>query len=310
MPDQIEQLFADLRAETLPTVRPPGTEPLRRAVRRRRAVVSATTAVTALGLAALIAVTRPDGAPEPVAVPSSPTHYSDAELTARITETLRLDDPRYAGLNAVRLAGTPEPGRPVLGGTYDIRTTCYGSGSIEIVVNDTVARVLPCNATGTLWTASVGVPEPQGQLTVRAAPGHDDSGRTSFGYVADLTPDDKARWQETAAEALGPHSDGFAAGGSFFASDGGEGYDHSGVEPGRYRIRAICVGFGTVRLSAGPGTAEVPAGDQQTTVRCSPDGSRSATLTTSASADGLSYSAQPDADAGYRAAVATVLERY
>jgi hypothetical protein len=310
MPDQIEKLFADLRADTLPTVRLPGTEPLRRAARRRRAVISGAAAVTVLGLAALIAVVRPDSAPEPVASPppSSSPYFTDAVLTERITETLKLDDPMYAGLSDVRLSGTPASQRSVLGGTYDVRTTCYGSGSIEIIVNGTVARSIPCDPVGTLWTTSVVVPESHGQLTVMASPGRDDTGRAPFGYVADLAQADKTRWQGTASNTLDAETDAFVSGSFFASGDGGTGYDNSDVEAGPYRVRVICFGYGTVRLAAGPGDSEQPP-TKQTTVRCSPDNPRSGSLTVTASTGGLSYLAEPDADAGHRAAVATALER-
>lgn len=308
MPDQIEKLFADLRADTLPTVMLPGTEPLRRAARRRRAVISSAAAVTVLGLAALIAVVRPGGTPEPVASPSSAPQFTDAVLTERITETLKLDDPMYEGLSDIRLSGTPASQQEVLGGTYDVRTTCYGSGSIEIMVNGTVARSIPCDPAGTLWTTSVVVPESHGQLTVLAVPGRDDSGRTPFGYVAGLAQADKTRWQETASDALDAKTDALASGSFFAYKDGGTGYDNSDIGAGRYRVTVICFGYGTVRLAAGPGDSQQPP-TKQTTVNCSPDSPRSASLTITAPANGLSYLAEPDADAGNRAAVATALER-
>ncbi|MFC4065678.1 hypothetical protein [Actinoplanes subglobosus] len=310
MPDQIEKLFADLRADTLPTVRLPGTEPLRRAARRRRAVISSATAVTVLGLAALIAVIRPDSSPGPVVSPPSaaPT-YDRTTLTAMVTETLQLDDPQHAGLSGIIPVGSglPESQRPVLGGTYSIRMTCYGSGSMDVTVSDTVVQAVPCTTPGTVWTASVVVPEPSGQLSVRAVPRGSGPGQAALGYVAELAQPDKTRWQEAAYDALGSKTDSFAAGGSFFASDGGEGYEHSDLTTGRYRVRAICLGFGSVTLSAGPGTGDVPLA-RKTTVHCSPDNPQPASLTLSA-ADGLTYLAEPDADAGHRAAVATVLDR-
>ncbi|GIE79027.1 hypothetical protein Aph02nite_49770 [Actinoplanes philippinensis] len=306
MPDPIEQLFAGLRAETLPTVRPPGTEPLRRAVRRRRAVTSAAAAVTVLTLAALIAVIRPDSG-RPVATP--PT-YSGAVLTERITSLLKLDDPQRAGLSQILLdtgSGMPESRRPVLGGTYEIRMVCFGSGTLEVMLGTAVRPIL-CPADGASWTAATVVPEPGGPLTVRPIPRDGGPGPAGFGYVADLTQADKTRWQEAATEALGPTRDEAVASGSFFASDGGEGYDHRTVGAGRYRVRAICLGFGTARIFAGLGNGE-QSPEKQTTVQCSPDTPRTASLIISASTEGVGYYVEPSSDADHRAAVATVLER-
>ncbi|MEU8660126.1 hypothetical protein [Actinoplanes philippinensis] len=306
MPDPIEQLFAGLRAETLPTVRPPGTEPLRRAVRRRRAVTSAAAAVTVLALAALIAVTRPDSG-RPVAAPPSD---SGAVLTERISSALKLDDPQHAGLSQISLdtgSGMPESRRSVLGGTYDIRMVCIGSGTVDVMVG-TAVQTIPCNDAGASWTMATVVPEPSGPLTVRVVPRDGGPGPAGFGYVADLAQADKTRWQEAATDALGPPGNVFAASGSFFVSDGGTGYDNSTVEAGRYRVRAVCLGFGTARIFAGLGNSE-QSPEKQTTVYCSPENPRSASLTITASAEGLGYFVEPDSEAGHRAVVATVLER-
>lgn len=316
MTDQIEELFADLRAETLPTVRPPGTEPLRRAVRRRRAVTVTAAAVAVLGLAGLITVVRPGTEADPVVSPPSaaPT-YSDDSLTAWVADSLKIEDARAMGLGEIILdtgSGPRESRRQVLGGTYSIRMTCYGSGSMDVTVSGTAAGAVPCTTTGTVQAVPVVVPEPSGQLVVRVVPQVAGPGRAAFGYVADLAQADKSRWQETAKNALGERTGNFQGGGSDFVSDGSStGFDDSAIEPGRYRIRAICFGFGTARLSVGPATgAENSSTADEATVHCSPDAPRSASVTYTTSKTGLHYSIDPDADARERSAVATFLERY
>ncbi|MDI6098611.1 hypothetical protein QLQ12_08355 [Actinoplanes sp. NEAU-A12] len=316
MTDQIEELFADLRAEVLPTVRPPGTETLRRAVRRRRAVTSVAAAVTVLGLAALITVARPGSGPEPVVSPPSaaPT-YSDDMLTAGITATLKVED-ATVGLSEIILDtgnGPRESRRQVLGGSYSIRMTCYGSGSMDVTANGTAVETVPCDTAGTVRVLPVVVPEPSGQLAVRVAPHVAGPGQAAFGYVADLAQADKSRWQETARNALGERTGDFVGAGSDFVSESGfsTGFEGNSIEPGRYRVRAICFGFGTARLSVAPSTDGTnPSTADEATVRCSPDAPRSASVTYTASTKGLSYRIEPDADAAHRSAVATFLERY
>jgi hypothetical protein len=51
VPDQLEELFADLRADTLPRVRPPGTQAARHTVRRRRTTRTVATAAVVLAAA-------------------------------------------------------------------------------------------------------------------------------------------------------------------------------------------------------------------------------------------------------------------
>jgi hypothetical protein len=74
--DQLDDLFAELRAEEVTRIRPPGAGAARRSVRRRRitAAVSTTAAVlaTAVGSAALLGNPPEPAPPPPAASPSAP----------------------------------------------------------------------------------------------------------------------------------------------------------------------------------------------------------------------------------------------
>src|SRR4051812_17654013 len=61
MPDQFDDLFASLRSETLPQVRPPGTASARETVRRRRTGrrIAAVTSAVALAGVVLTATVLP-----------------------------------------------------------------------------------------------------------------------------------------------------------------------------------------------------------------------------------------------------------
>jgi hypothetical protein len=324
MTDQIEELFADLRAETLPTVRPPGTEPLRKAVRRRRAVLSGAAAIAVLAVAGLVAVIRPDHSSVPAVTPASEAPvYSGETLRARVAEALEISDPEQPGLGEIITntgSGPKQSSRALLGGTYEVRMVCYGSGSMDVSVisgnvgSEPLAQVVtvPCESIRTtVLTVPTLMARSSGTLLVQVVPNVAGPGRAGFGWQAELAEADQSFWQGEASAALGEKNNAFSGGSAQFVSDGGTGFEQRDIEPGRYRVRAICLGFGTMRLIVGPATnGEIAAPADEATLRCSPDGPQSASVTYTASSKGLYYTVEPDADARHRSAVATVLERY
>ncbi|MEU4426789.1 hypothetical protein AB0F81_39725 [Actinoplanes sp. NPDC024001] len=325
MTDQIEKLFADLRAETLPAVRPPGTEPLRRAVRRRRAALSGAAAVLVLGVAGLVAVMRPSS-PQPVAAPpvSTPSAqapvYSDETLRARVSESLKLAEQPLPGVIITDTGSGPkETPRALLGGAYEIRMTCYGSGSMNVTVSSGAVGTEPqvvvtpvvCDTTQTtVLTVPVVLAGTSGTLLVRIEPDVAGPGQAAFGWTAQLAEADETRWEQAAKNALGGKASGFKQRTSEFVTDG-VSYGRPTIEPGRYRVRAVCLGFGTVRLAIGPDVGgEMPTPTDEATVTCSPDAPRTATVTYTASSKGLSYDVDPDGEARNRSVLAAVLESY
>ncbi|WP_328464887.1 hypothetical protein OHA21_42045 [Actinoplanes sp. NBC_00393] len=324
MTDQIEELFADLRAETLPTVRPPGTEPLRKAVRRRRAVLSGATAIAVLAVAGLVAVIRPAESPMPAVTPASeaPT-YSSEQLKLRVAQALDISEPDAPGLGEIITdtgSGPKQFSGAVLGGTYDVRMVCYGTGSMEVSVISgnvgsepaAVVTPVPCeNTRETVLTVPVVLARASSTLMVQVVPDVAGPGRAAFGWQAELAQSDKSYWQQQAGKAFGDDTSASIGSGSEFLSDGGTGYEQPDIEPGRYRVRAVCIGFGTVELSVGPAAGGgFPEYADEVAVSCSPDAPSAGSVTYTASSKGLYYDVTPDAGARHRSAVATVLERY
>ncbi|MBB2945309.1 hypothetical protein FB565_005042 [Actinoplanes lutulentus] len=260
MTDRFEELFADLRAETLPTVRPPGAATLRRAARRRQAALSSISAVVAvLMIAGLIGiVVRPGGgqssfnqeAPEP-------EHYSQAVLAEKVAGFLN------AGEEAMRSGKTftyigPEmvtSRHELLGGTYEMPVTCFGSGDVAVAVHTTAVGKSPISTTydhpcvtqklttETLLT----VPQPSGMVSVEVTGVGVEPGEAAFGYLLQLSQDDRIRYQK-AAESVLPKQ--WHTMQSTFL-DGADGAQLP-VRPVEQVITVACVGFGSLTLTVGP----------------------------------------------------------
>ncbi|MFC7530524.1 hypothetical protein [Actinoplanes sp. GCM10030250] len=201
MTDRIEDLFTGLRAETLPTVRPPGTAPLRRAAQRRRAALSGAAALAVLAVAGLAAAIQPGHDSVPVASPAEGPFqtapvYTAETLKARVAESLKIDDPEHPepGEIVTAFGSVPhEAGRVLPGGTYDIRLTCYGSGGMSVTTSTgavgqvpmVVVQDVPCETTSTLViSVPIVVPGPSGTVMVRIEPHVAGPGRAAFGWTA------------------------------------------------------------------------------------------------------------------------------
>jgi hypothetical protein len=321
MTDQIERLFADLRAETLPTVRPPGTAPLRSAVRRRRAALSGAAAIMVLALAGGLALAnRPGSDPAPPAAPRSDAPVHDGlTLESRVATALEIDDsdlPEPGEIITNTGYGAQESRRELLGGAYEVRMVCWGSGSMDVTVSSaavgaapaSVVDTLACDTTGTVRALPIVVPDPGGTLAVRIEPAVAGPGRAAFGWTPRLAQPDRSRWMQAARDALGEsrHSIG---GGSDFLETHGTGFDHENAEAGRYRVRAVCVGYGSVRLVIGASGVPPLVPADRAELRCSPAPPTPASVSWT-TAEGLAYDVEPDPDARGRSAVATVLEKY
>lgn len=131
MPDQIEELFARLRTETIGQVRPPGAAAARRTVRRRRAAATAAVA-TAVGVVAGAVLLSGGRAPEqtaPVAGPSTEDPVARAEQSlANVADAPGeihsgvVTSPTYVSLTAIEA------------GNYLLYLGCVGPGSIGIEI--------------------------------------------------------------------------------------------------------------------------------------------------------------------------------
>ena len=315
MTDQIERLFADLRAETIPSVRPPGIEPLRRAARRRRAVVASAAAVVVLavaGLATIVNSAGPKSVPAAVPAPSGPV-YSTTFFQETLAEILGGDDrQREFGRIYDTLSGEPIVSRrELLGGTYQMLVTCYGSGSVGLTLSTAApwssVTTLPCETTQVPVPIALTVPGDNGTVGLEITPHGAGAGQAAFGYRLKLSDADRARYQDT-AQSLLPEFD-LSRRQSFFMEDG-DGSDDRTLEPGRYRIWAACVGFGGAVLTVGEASDEgTPTNVESQAVRCTESGGEPVKIVYDLTTKGLSTQLTPDEEAAGRAAGAILVER-
>src|SRR5687767_4615156 len=117
MPDQLDTLFADLRAETLPRTRPPGVTAVRRTVRRRRCrkVAGATLALAAVAGGGYAYQVLPGRSTAPADTP--------AGREAVAIEAVRLGRPQHPSLlsgSGTVTGGVIARGQ-LLAGTYQVR---------------------------------------------------------------------------------------------------------------------------------------------------------------------------------------------
>ncbi|HWS33910.1 MAG TPA: hypothetical protein VN408_14355 [Actinoplanes sp.] len=136
--DHLEVLFADLRSDTLPAVRPPGTAAVRQTVRRRRtgrAMLSVAAAVLLIAGGINLATGHRSAAP-PVATTPSPVPSSEptqAEVARQALHTGR------NGTAAIDVAEPVQAGYRVEHGKYQgrlmLRVACAGSGRFTLTVD-------------------------------------------------------------------------------------------------------------------------------------------------------------------------------
>lgn len=147
--DHLEALFAGLRADTLPDVRPPGTEAVRRTVRRRRtgrAVLSAAAAVLVIAGGIGVVTGHRPAAPPADATPS----VSPSVPAAPVSVFRQADIARQALLDGEY--GTPliDLAEPVMNnfeathghypGELVVRAACAGTGSFELYVDSQMKK--------------------------------------------------------------------------------------------------------------------------------------------------------------------------
>ncbi|BAL85780.1 hypothetical protein AMIS_5600 [Actinoplanes missouriensis 431] len=307
MPDRIEELFADLRAETLPTVMPPGTGPLRRAARRRRAALSAAAAVAVLAVSGLVAVIRPGDTATPAAAPaiSAAPVTEDSEDVAT---ALGIDpDSPDPGALAVFDPGDGliSTTRDLLGGRYDMKMVCFGAGTIDVTVGSTEASVGCDTGQSTVLTVPFTVAKPGATVPITIRPHVAGRGKAFFGYLPVLSVADRTPYLQ-AAEAMLPEFDQqrSVAAENFFLDHHNKSVDWA-TEAGRYRIRAACAGHGSATLTVARMNDGVTFGPKSVPVRCGTTKS----LTYDLTSGGLSIELSPDTEALGRSAGAILVEK-
>ncbi|GGN88388.1 hypothetical protein GCM10010112_71830 [Actinoplanes lobatus] len=138
--DHLEVRFADLRADTLPTVQPPGTAAVRQTVRRRRtsrAVLSAAAAVLVIAGGITVATGNRSAAPPTATTPSTEPTPTPAFQQADIARQALIDgqhgtpviDVAEQVFNNYRLDHGNYPGELIL------RAACAGTGEFMLYVD-------------------------------------------------------------------------------------------------------------------------------------------------------------------------------
>ena len=277
--EQIEDLFADLRADAMTYVRPPGVRAVRHTVRHRRTVRSVAAGAAVLAVAGGVVVTGHTGSPTGRA--ASGRHAAGDALDRSTLESLSEQAATVVGLEAL------DPDRPayqlssrgpvaqhsirshrVLGGTYTITMSCAGddgNDDLDVVLRsgrasadvDDHPELLPvlwqeslvCRPASTIVrTATFEVPA-DGMFAVEVQPDASAVGRVAFAYRADLRPADQRLFTDRTSEKVSgaalPEAVVFM---SQFLDDAVARQQDS-VSPGAYQIRMSCAGTGTVHVS-------------------------------------------------------------
>ncbi|OJF14250.1 hypothetical protein [Couchioplanes caeruleus] len=259
MPDQFDTLFADMRAETLPQVRPPGPAAARDTVRRRRTTRTVVAASAVLAVAGTL-----------TAVGLSTQRETPAERLDRLTAAAQksVGDKGSAEGFAVIGSASPESTErfPDLSpGRYTVAVGCGGSGTLTMSVTLTAAagstdlggQVASCAAEPTAARMEVQLPV-DGELTVAL---HADQAAGDAVYVMMVARNEEA----DQAVPVDPESTWNAdRAAQVLSSGGGRPVRMTTERPGRpttqrvgaageYRLRMVCAGPGNITVTmAGP----------------------------------------------------------
>jgi hypothetical protein len=260
--DDLEELFAGLRADTMTRVRPPGVDRVRRTVRRRRTATAAFAGVLLLALGGTVALL---GFPSRHRAPAADS-LSQAELD------------RLTGV-ADRAVTAGNPGRavfarrgPVTGavsateqiylGEINLQIACAGTGSVTLLVrgrpgsesgSTTPVEVARLTAQCTAEPVPVGTSFVLGKfidITVELVDTGSARGRSGFAYRATSDTGLPAARTET-NDPSGvlpqdpPPGSGWGGGGELVG-----GRIDTGWEPlnGDFRLAVACAGTGTLRV--------------------------------------------------------------
>lgn len=278
--EQLQVLFADLRADTTVRVRPPGARAARRTVRHRRTVQSVAAGATVLAAAGgLVIAGNLIPARHDVTQLNRATHgpapdrtvlqaWSDEAATAVGSEPQVPDSPFNKLGDHGPVDGNSASSHRVIRGQYLVRLSCIGSGVLAVVIRtgrapadggnqpEDVSPVtyesVSCRAAGTaagIQVVSVAVPQ-DGMFAVEVRPDASTAGRAGFAYRAHLRPGEQQSLRGSVSTRIddgAPSSPVLAM--SEFLEDA-TSMQHDRIEPGRYVIRMSCVGTGQVRFSA------------------------------------------------------------
>ena len=265
MPDQLETLFAEMRAGTITQVRPPGAAAARKTVKRRR-VVSAAAGVTAVAAVAggvLLAgpVTRTTVPAQRAPVSTGPEAQAWQLLAGLIPKTAISSS--TGALNGSRNVPLDTNGKA----RYSLLVACAGEETIPVEVrlkSETLGgTVVECSGQPSPTTLTFAVPGP-GPLTVRLG----DDGTRGY-YAAALLP-----------EIVTPESPGAVTDAPLASEDSGFNAQRAAdllVASGSDYRTTIAV---TTESSQTIAVGTYPAGEYRFYYACAGPGSVSFTITT------------------------------
>ena len=268
--EHIEDLFADLRADEIRQVRPPGAADAYATVRRRRtagSIASGLAILTVVGVAAtaLNGLSKPNGATEDTAATSRPP-LSETVLGYRrdlAAAALDLNEFQLQGLSTQTMVqDSYVDTNRVVAGTYMVKMACVGTGTITVAIHagplDGVGsfhrdgaqliqtEAVPCGATAIVQTITIAVvPADNGFLAVGIHPDAAAKGQSGFAYMAELSKTDAERLHDEAKAKLAAGNEASVTSFSGFL-ESSLNVEDTTIEPGKYRLELACVGIGRV----------------------------------------------------------------
>jgi hypothetical protein len=318
--DQLEDLFADLRADTLTRVRPPGAAAAHQTVRRRR-----TTRTT--GAAAFVAVVAAGGigshvlGPLPFFGVAAPDPATLAERQGRAATAVGLnpDDQRQTRLSGqgIAAAGVIATGL-LVAGTYTLRIACVGPGRLTAVFRienapgvtlDVVKSAdQRCDATGKVATRTFRLAT---NLTIisELRPDRGAADRSGYALTLTLAEADRQRLTDSARMRL-PRLDARKAAYGVFGLMSRAGTDASTtLGAGEYRLHYVCTGVGRVEFTVQVRSGAHVVSEWTGSAVCGLPAAVTPTRLVVHRGNTFRTVVTPDADAAGQAGYADVLER-
>ncbi|GLW33381.1 hypothetical protein Areg01_63190 [Actinoplanes regularis] len=268
MTDQLEELFAGMRAEVIREIKPPGTDAAHRTVRRRRTTGAVSAAVAAL--VAIGVVVGLTGLPRTSTLPADP---------ATLAETARRALHESTGGTALFEAAAPvtadySAAQTAYYGAITLHLACAGTGKITLLVEARehdaapyreIARVdANCSADPKPTSTTFGFDWESDQVVLRLADPGRAAGQAGFAYRA--TSDTGKPYPARPLYSGVPNPDSSLISPEILKSlmhRGGQGVfgnhktiggnvkptsilSRGGMPDGEYRLLLVCLGSGTV----------------------------------------------------------------
>jgi hypothetical protein len=178
--DQLEYLFADLRADTMCEVRPPGTTAARRTLRRRRTNRT-------VGAAAFLVVAGAGGMGATMAVSPRSEQVEPADRAAALAGVDADAAKSVRGVARPGVAGT----EVMVAGTYTLAVACVGRGWVSVTLRGAQGRITEARtrcSQGQHLNVVVEFDLPSGgPVTAEVRADEEAAGRAAFAYQVKAT---------------------------------------------------------------------------------------------------------------------------